>query len=191
MSNYTLRKKEVMPFRTEGLGVDAGLMSFIQDTHRDKFRGVSWSVATRVPVREGDQYLVDVEMRDMNTWGVRAAQLHIKRVIDGGNFIIEKGCENIIISDPCYILGDLHWHKFCNSLYTKEHDHKAYPIFMEHYGVKAAVSGSGFGDGYYNCNIETDDNGNLVEATVTFIGDEEDEDLEEQWDDEDEDEDDN
>ena len=157
-----------MPFRTEGLGVDAGLMSFIQDTKRKTFRDDCWHVATKVPVKAGDHYQVSVEIDE--TEG-RVAKLKIARVNDG-NFVIEDGCENLVISDPCYILQDDNdkWGEFCNKLYEKEtHDRKSYPIFIEHYGVKVAVSSSGYGDGYYNCDIETDDDGNLKEASIIFI----------------------
>lgn len=169
-----------MPYRTEGLGVDAGLMSFIQDTHGEKFRDDCWHVATKVAVKAGDQYHVSVTLEDEDEKGC-VAKLHIKRA-SNGSFVIEEGCCNLIISDPCYIIGDMKWGEFCNKLHEKEqHNGRAYPLFMEHCGVKLAVSSSGYGDGYYNCNIETDMAGNLKEATITFLGDEDNEDLEDRW----------
>ena len=165
-----------MPYRTEGLGVDAGLMSFIQDTHGEKFRDDCWHVATKVAVKAGDRYHVSVDENEEE----RVSKLHIKKASDG-NFIIEEGCLNLIISDPCYIIGDLKWDEFCDKLWKQEKDDSRYPLFMEHCGVKLAVSGSGYGDGYYNCNIETDTAGNLREAAITFIGDEDNEDLEDRW----------
>jgi hypothetical protein len=162
-----------MPFRTEGLGVDAGLMSFIQDTKRKTFRGDSWHVATKVPVKVGDQYKVSV---DVSEDGGTVSKLKICRVRHDGNLVIESGCEHLIISDPCYILPDKTWGEFCDSLHAKEqHGAREYPIFIDHNGAKVAVSGSGYGDGYYSCNIETDDDGNLKEASIDFLGDEEEE----------------
>jgi len=178
-----------MPFRTEGLGVDAGLMSFIQDTKRKTFRDDCWHVATKVPVKVGDRYDVSVVLSEGE--GV-VQKLKIKRVQSEGNLVIESGCENLIISDPCYIIADKHWGDFCNKLHDTEARDRQYPIFIEDHGVKVAVSGSGYGDGHYSCNIETDDDGNLEEAYITFLTEDDrdpDGDLEEQWqEDDDEDE---
>lgn len=158
-----------MSFRTERLGVDAGLMSFIQDTKRKTFRDDCWHVATKVPTKPGYHYVVTAEMTD-NTdgWGIRCHRLRIHRVESDGNFIIEDGCKYLIISDPCYILPNKTWGDFCNKLEEGERK-KPYPIFIDHNGVKVAVSSSGFGDGYYACNIEMDDGGDLKEAYVTFF----------------------
>jgi len=166
-----------MPFRTEGLGVDAGLMSFIQDTKRKTFRGDCWDVATKVPVRVGDQYDVSVELNEDEG---RVSKLKIRRIQSDGNLVIESGCENLVISDPCYIIPDKHWGDFCDKLHSVELRDRGYPIFIDEHGVKVAVSSSGYGDGYHSCNIETDDDGNLKEAYVTFIG-EDDGDREEKW----------
>ena len=157
-----------MPFRTEGLGVDAGLMSFIQDTRRDTFRTDCWHVATKVPVKSGDRYDVSVDLTEDEN---NVSKLKICRVRSEGNFVIEDGCKNVVISDPCYILPDKHWGEFCSSLWSKEQhgERKAYPIFLDHHKTKVAVSSSGYGDGYYSCNIETDDEGNLKEAYITFL----------------------
>lgn len=158
-----------MPFRTEGLGVDAGLMSFIQDTKRKTFRTDCMHVATKVPVKAGDQYQVSVEIDEAER---AVSKLKIERAYSAGNFVIEEGCENLVISDPCYILQDDNdkWGEFCTKLHEKETHGRNYPVFIEHYGVKVAVSSSGYGDGYYDCNIETDDDGNLKEASIIFIG---------------------
>jgi hypothetical protein len=162
-----------MPFRTEGLGVDAGLMSFIQDTKRKTFRGDCWHVATKVPVKVGARYEVEADETDeTDGWGTRVFKLRIKRVSTDGNFIIESGCENVIISDPCYILPDEHWSEFCDKLYEGEgggRERRPYPIFINHHDTQVAASSSGYGDGYYSCNIETDDDGNLKEAYITFF----------------------
>ena len=182
-----------MPFRTEGLGVDAGLMSFIQDTQRKTFRDDCWSVATKVPVERGARYEVTA---DIDKEEGRVSKLKIQRVNVGGNFIIESGCENIVISDPCYILPDEHWGEFCDALWAKEErqgisgatSRDPAPVFIDHHNTKVAVSSSGYGDGYYSCNIETDDNGNLKEAYITFFTPGEDEeDMEEPWQEEDDD----
>lgn len=166
-----------MPFRTEGLGVDAGLMSFIQDTRRDTFRTDCWHVATKVPVKSGDLYEVSVDLTEDEH---DISKLKIRRVRNGGNFVIEDGCKHVVISDPCYILPDKTWGEFCSSLHSKEqHGQRAYPIFIDHHKTKVAVSSSN-GDGYYSCNIETDDDGNLKEAHITFLT-EDDGDPEEVW----------
>ena len=125
-------------------------------------------------MKTGDQYHVSVELDEDEG---RVSKLKISRVQSDGNIVIESGCENLIISDPCYIIPDKHWSGFCDKLHTTEQKGREYPIFIDEHGVKAAVSGSGYGDGYYDCNIETDDDGNLKEASVTFIGpDDDDED---------------
>ena len=179
-----------MPFRTEGLGVDAGLMSFIQDTQRTRFRNDCWHVATKVPVERNARYEVTADISDEGKFGKRVSKLRIKRVNVGGNFIIESGCEHVVISDPCYILPDKTWGQFCDELWAKEErqgirgttPRHPDPVFINHHDIQVAVSSSGYGDGYYNCNIETDDNGNLKEAYVTFFTPGEDEeDPEEQW----------
>lgn len=165
-----------MPFIKEALGVDAGLMSFIQDTKRKTFRDDALDWATSVPVKVGDHYHVSVDMSDDEIWGNRVTKLTIERAGDG-EFIIEDGCENIIISDPCYIMPTDHWSSFCNKLYVKKESEDKCPLLLEHYGVKVAVSSSGYGDGCYECTIETDDSGNLKKAFVVFIDDSEDEDV--------------
>jgi len=166
-----------MPFRTEGLGVDAGLMSFIQDTKRNTFRGDCMHVATKVPVKPGDRYDVSVDLSEDEG---NVSKLKIRRVLSEGNFLIEDGCKHLIISDPCYILPDKTWGDFCDSLHSVERKDRD-PFFIDHNGTKVAVSSSGYGDGYYSCNIETDDDGNLKEAYITFLT-EEDDDPEEPWD---------
>ncbi|HUS84360.1 MAG TPA: hypothetical protein VMX56_04385 [Anaerolineales bacterium] len=162
-----------MPFRTEGLGVDAGLMSFIQDTKRKALRSDCWHVATKVAVKSGDHYHVSVDIDEKEQ---RVQRLKINRVETNGNFIIESGCENLIISDPCYIIPDKHWDKFCDKLHGDGSFLLAEPLFIEQNGIKVAVSSSGYGDGYYHCTIETDDAGNLKEAYVVFMDDEDEED---------------
>jgi len=158
-----------MPQRTESLGVDAGLMSFIQGSESGRFEPNAWFEAVKVPVQANAQYLVSVELSDEGSWGERVAKLNIAKVYRDGNFTIQKGCTHILISDPCYILQDKYWGDFCNTLHGKEQHGKADPFFIDHRGIQVAVSSSGYGDGCYDCDIETDDAGLLEEATIRFL----------------------
>lgn len=158
-----------MPHRKEELGVDAGLMSFIQDTHRKSFDRGAWVDAVKVPVQAKAQYLVSVEMSGDGLYGAHVEKLKIARVYRDGNFTIEKGCTHIIISDPCYILQDKYWTDFCDTLHKDEQYGRKEPMFIDHRGVQVAVSSSGHGDGCYDCDIETDDAGLLEKATITFV----------------------
>jgi hypothetical protein len=75
----------------------------------------------------------------------------------------------IWIGDPCYIMGDdasdrVHdWQEFCDKL--KDHDNISEPLGK---GIGTLVS-TGYGDGCYDVDYTTNNDGRVASVTVTFI----------------------
>lgn len=80
---------------------------------------------------------------------------------------VDAGC--IWIGDPCYIMGDdasnrVHdWQEFCDKIDNNKDVQSPLGV-----GTGVLVS-SGYGDGSYDVDYTTNDDGRVASVTVTFI----------------------
>ena len=94
-----------------------------------------------------------------------------------GDCYVDAGI--IWIGDPCYIMGSDatskvdDWCDFCDKLHATPHnsDQHSAPLGT---GIGLAIA-TGYGDGRYPVHIETNREGRVASATITFIEEYEDE----------------
>ena len=178
-----------MQYKTVRLGVDSGQMCvrFYEGEYKGK-PDVSEGLVVKMPFAPG-KYVIMTELMEREN---RVAELHVAKVAEGrgaltgADHVIEVTVAGVVVvGDPCYFLEG----EFDNDESDGSEYDEACRASLDHDGGyrfadgKGFCSGTGYGDGEYDCELKVEDDGTFGGASVYFVEEEEDIDSEDEWDD--------